>query len=203
MLACSGSSRDSSRRAPGHVRVLIVSPFVPHDASGHGGGRVVFELMRELSRRHEVGLLTFADSDAEESMARDIAPTLHEVRVVRHDVKHLGKLRRLLNLPSLTPSAAHHVWHPGFAAALAEMTEGEKYDIVQLTYPWTAFYLDSVRGGRPVMDLIECFGRHWRGRLKYERFGLARPYFVWDWWRMARFERHVLPPRLRAHRRGA
>ena len=39
------------------MRVLIVSPYLPHRAVGHGGGVSVRELARHLARRHETHLL--------------------------------------------------------------------------------------------------------------------------------------------------
>jgi glycosyltransferase involved in cell wall biosynthesis len=42
------------------VRVLIVSPYLPHAQVGHGGGISSYHFARELARRHEVELLCFA-----------------------------------------------------------------------------------------------------------------------------------------------
>jgi len=40
------------------MRILIVSPYLPHSRIGHGGGTAVRDLIRELSRRHEVCLVS-------------------------------------------------------------------------------------------------------------------------------------------------
>ncbi len=41
------------------MRILFVSPYLPHGAIGHGGGTVIFELLRCLARSHEICLLCF------------------------------------------------------------------------------------------------------------------------------------------------
>ena len=40
------------------MNVLIVSLFLPQEKAYHAGGRYVFEVIRELSRRHEIYLAT-------------------------------------------------------------------------------------------------------------------------------------------------
>lgn len=41
------------------MRWLVVSPYLPHPAIGHGGGTAVLQLCRALARRHETALLCY------------------------------------------------------------------------------------------------------------------------------------------------
>lgn len=45
------------------MRWLVVSPYLPHPAVGHGGGTAVLQLCRALARSHEVELLCFRRDD--------------------------------------------------------------------------------------------------------------------------------------------
>jgi len=42
------------------MRVLVVSPYLPHSQIGHGGGISTYHFLRTLATRHEVTLLCFA-----------------------------------------------------------------------------------------------------------------------------------------------
>ena len=43
------------------MKILFVSLFLPQQKATHAGGRYVFELIKELSRRHEIHLITRVD----------------------------------------------------------------------------------------------------------------------------------------------
>lgn len=45
------------------MRWLVVSPYLPHPAIGHGGGTAVLQLCRALARRHETTLLCYRRED--------------------------------------------------------------------------------------------------------------------------------------------
>ena len=175
------------------MRILFLSPFLPHHAVGHGGGRVVYELMQELAGRHEVGLATFVSADEERDLVSEVRAEFVEVHAIEHDLGHISKGRRLANLPSLTPSMLLHVHHPRMAEVIHKASASGAWDVVHFAWPFAAHYLASLSGRTaPVMELIECFGRHRRGRVPNEPWRPSLPYFLWDWWRYERYERRVL-----------
>lgn len=63
------------------MRILFVSPYLPHRDIGHGGGTVVFHLLRCLARTHEVGLLCF-QREGEQGKERELVEANVRVETV-------------------------------------------------------------------------------------------------------------------------
>jgi glycosyltransferase involved in cell wall biosynthesis len=55
------------------MRLLLVSPYLPHRAVGHGGGMATYGLAIALARHHQVTLLCFQRSHESASLAADLA----------------------------------------------------------------------------------------------------------------------------------
>ncbi len=55
------------------LRILVVSAYLPH-LGYHGGAGRVFQLIRQVSRKHDITLLTFVESDKEREQFSQITP---------------------------------------------------------------------------------------------------------------------------------
>jgi glycosyltransferase involved in cell wall biosynthesis len=64
------------------VRILIVTPYLPHARVGHGGGTAVRDLIAALARRHEVAVVSLLRSGEEAQLAsvRALGVTVQPVR---------------------------------------------------------------------------------------------------------------------------
>jgi len=60
------------------VKILLVSLFLPHPKAPHAGGRYVYELLRHLSSRHEVDLVT-RHEDGEAHLLEDLRPLCRKI----------------------------------------------------------------------------------------------------------------------------
>ncbi len=174
------------------MKILIVSPYLPHPRIGHGGGLVIYNLLRHLGPRHRITLLSFLQHPDEAAYLREIEPFVERIRTVVHDFEHISKRKRLRNLVSRDPSLTVHLTDPKFVAELDQLISTQGFDIVQLEYLFLAHYARHIRHPRIVLDLIECFGRHWRGRIRNERLTPRQAYFRFDWWKAERFERSII-----------
>lgn len=67
------------------MKILVVTPLLPHSKVLHAGGKAVYWTLLELAREHEVSLLTRLAPD-EVGYEGDVEALCHEVRKVRHDV---------------------------------------------------------------------------------------------------------------------
>ncbi len=174
------------------MKILIVSPYLPRSGIGHGGGLVIYNLLRHLGPRHRITLLSFLQHPDEAAHIGEIEPHVERVHTIVHDFEHISKARRLANVLSPDPSFTVHLADPAFLNALKNLIATESFDIVQLEYLFLAHYARHIRHPRVVLDLIECFGRHWRGRIRNERLTPRQAYFRFDWWKAERFERSII-----------
>lgn len=60
------------------MKILLVSLFLPREKSFHAGGRVVFEILRELSRRHSISLVTRVE-EGESGLLESLQPFCREI----------------------------------------------------------------------------------------------------------------------------
>jgi len=184
--------RVASTSPRGPMKILIVSPYLPHPLIGHGGGLVIYNLLRHLGPRHRITLLSFLQTPEEAAYVRDIEPFVESIHTVVHDFEHISKRARLRNLVSADPSLTVHLTDTAFRRELERLIATGSFDVVQLEYLFLAHYARFIQHPRIVLDLIECFGRHWRGRVQNERLTLKQAYFRYDWWKAERFERSIL-----------
>ena len=68
-----GSSALFLQAQPTRLRILVVSAYLPH-LGYHGGAGRVFQLIRQVSRKHDITLLTFVESDKEREQFSQITP---------------------------------------------------------------------------------------------------------------------------------
>ncbi|MEJ2696152.1 MAG: glycosyltransferase family 4 protein [Candidatus Sulfobium sp.] len=107
------------------MKILFVSLFFPRENSFHAGGRYVFEVIRELSARHEIYLATRLEESEIPLLSglhpfcKDIYPYIYRTREKRGA---LDVLRLLLN-------------YAGFSRFARKLSGNGDFDIVQVE--WT------------------------------------------------------------------
>jgi glycosyltransferase involved in cell wall biosynthesis len=64
------------------MRILFVSLFLPYERAGHAGGRYVFELLRGLSKRHEIDLVARVEEQEDRHLEtlRPFCRSIHPYR---------------------------------------------------------------------------------------------------------------------------
>jgi hypothetical protein len=60
------------------MKILLVSLFMPHPKAPHAGGRYVYEILRHLSLKHEVHLVTRYDTE-DADLLNDLRPLCSEL----------------------------------------------------------------------------------------------------------------------------
>lgn len=106
------------------MKILLVSLFMPHPKAPHAGGRYVFEILKNLSEKHEVHLVTRCDHE-DESLLEDIRPLCGELFPFSYRTTVKRSLRDKLSL------IANYLRFSSYAQGLA--TQGD-YDLVQVEW---------------------------------------------------------------------
>ena len=117
------------------VKILLISLFLPQHRARHAGGRFVFELIRELSRHHEVHLATRVEEQE--------APGLHEVapycrKIYSYRYRTSGKRGLLTNMKLVCN-------YLGFSRYANRLISVEHYDLVQVEWVETAILIKKSR----------------------------------------------------------
>ncbi len=144
------------------MKILFVTPFLPSPPR-FGGQRRLDGLMRGLSRKHEVDVVSFNRTDEHEhasvaatkEFCRQVV-TVPNLDLVETSDKRKMQLRSLLSIHSF-----EHLLAAGrndFQAALDGMLRRSAYDVVQVEFVWmTAFRFGAAdkNGARPTLVLDE------------------------------------------------
>ena len=203
---------DTINRAEGR-RILFLTPQLPYPPE-QGTAIRNYNLIKEISRRHHVALLSFAHGA---HSAHDAGPmrTLGEplVTVPTPHRSNADRLRTLLT--TCAPDMAHRLHSPAFATALRDLERREQFDIIQVEGVELASYALMIREWRGRGASVEYAAklanrsagpalifddhnaeyllqrRHFESDLGNPRRWAEALYSLIQWRRLMRFERQV------------
>ena len=140
------------------MRILLITPYLPHPRIGHGGGSAVRSLARELAGRHELHLLSLerpGESDLVAATAADVA-SLHTVKFLDRRAAGCDRLRlggaRLgafgRALASGYPQYVTKYASRALVRTALDIARDVRPDIIQVEYLQLALLLRSLRRWR-------------------------------------------------------
>ena len=107
------------------MKILFVSLFLPQKKAYHAGGKFVFEMIRSLSERHEIHLVTRLEEN-ERFLIDELRPFCKEIRPYTYRAKE-GK-RNLLDLIALGLN------YVGFSRFADRIARSGHFDLVQVEW---------------------------------------------------------------------
>jgi glycosyltransferase involved in cell wall biosynthesis len=181
------------------VKILFISPYLPHPLSGHGGGVYLYDMLRHLSAAHTVSLLCFADA-REMTLAPDLGslpvtvqlvPRMKQTDRTMRETLLLSFVRVLQLLRSLflwQPYYVSKFRHRGMARTIARTTAEQHFDIVQIEYAQMGQYAVHVRQGKTVLHLIDVTFRPAYRYYKEARSLARKAVLFMEWCRWISYE---------------
>jgi glycosyltransferase involved in cell wall biosynthesis len=130
------AARRGSRFRTGHLRVLIVSPFLPYPLS-HGGAVRIYNLCRALAGRVDFILLAGRERQDRVDYAK-LEEVFREIRVVDFDESPSGE--------SGLPKQVRHSQSRALGAAVRDLCRSYHPDAIQIEYTHMAQYRDPGLG---------------------------------------------------------
>lgn len=141
----------------GHRRplnILMLTAYLPHSGF-HAGGVRMFELIRHLSARHRITLVTFLETEAERPRLAEVAPYCADVQAV------LRQPPPPLNLFPYEPYLEFRTYE--MAEAVRYALEAHRYDLIHCEYAQMAQYLPEGTNAKRVLTNHEVgFTAHHR-----------------------------------------
>ncbi len=181
------------------MKILIVSPYVPHPQSGHGGGVFMYRMIERLVRRHDVTLISFSD-ESEDRLGED----LRKLNLKCHYLRRTkGKQASVAGNIALAGRRAMQfirsilAWEPFYVSKfrdrrmeslVAEYTAKEAFDIVQIEYTQMARYVGFVKSGRTILHELDVSFRPAYRRFRKAKNPLLKMVHWAEWCRWASYE---------------
>jgi len=148
------------------MRILLVSPYLPHALVGHGGGTVIYHFCKQLACEHEVLVLCFQRSE-EEGFERDLEDSGVKVETVFFRSGNDRGFQRILTLfdrglrliysaLSGRPYRSIRYQHRGMERSLRRLIKEWQPDIIDLEFFAMAPYarlIKKMEGEQPRISL--------------------------------------------------
>ncbi len=170
------------------MRILFLSTWFPYPPV-HGGKIRAFNLLKALSERHQVTLVSFEDTPVEDHWLEELQKYCVRVEVVKQDPFHKPHLGKLAGWFSFLPSDVVASYSRKMEEVVTQIAEEWKPDaVVALTFV-TARYALKVRNAVRIVDVDNLMTGMMQDSLQQARGGknwLRRSLALW---KFARYER--------------
>jgi len=158
------------------VKILYVChrfPFPPK----RGGKIRPFNMIRHLSRNHEVTVCSIARSQAEAEEGAGLSEFCkqYEMAVVGSAAQ---TARMVARLPTLTPSSMGYFYSPHLAARIRAHLARERFDLIFVHCSSVAQYVEHVQGVPKVLDFGDMDSQKWLEYARYKPFPLSAGYWL-------------------------
>jgi len=118
-------------------RVLWVTAYLPHTGRHAGAGRM-FQLLKRLSSKYQITLITFLESDEERDYLPEVEPYCRQVIALRRS--------RPVRWQLFAYEPFDEFLTPEMVSALDGCLEDHDFDLLQLEYTQMACYATRARG---------------------------------------------------------
>ena len=156
------------------MRVLYLCHRFPYPPR-RGGKIRPFNMIRHLSKRHEVTVCSLARSPKEADEAQGIAP--YCARFFVHTVGGpLQTLRMVARLPTSTPSSFGYFHSTSLARRVRTLLDAERFDLIFVHCSSVARYVVDHAGTPKILDFGDMDSQKWLEYARYKPFPLRIGY---------------------------
>ena len=156
------------------MKILFLCHRLPFPPS-RGGKIRPFNIIRHLSRQHEVTVASLARSAEEVEAGRGLEQ--HCARVLVETVSAPGALARMVTrLPTRVPSSMGYFHSPALARRIREAVAGTRFDLVFVHCAFVAPYVADLRGMPKVLDFGDMDSQKWLTYARVRAFPLSLGY---------------------------
>jgi sugar transferase (PEP-CTERM/EpsH1 system associated) len=170
------------------VRILYVCHRFPYPPK-RGGKIRPFNMIRHLSRSHEVTVCSLSRSDTESAEAQGIAPFCAEFHLAQVNDR-VQMLRMIASLPTPITASASYFHSARLARTINRLLAESRFDLIFVHCSSAAHYVRNVRGVPKILDFGDMDSQKWLEYAQYKPFPLSAGY-RWEGMRLHAEERQL------------
>ncbi|MHC4637945.1 MAG: glycosyltransferase family 4 protein [Planctomycetota bacterium] len=136
------------------MKMLFVTLLLPHPYADHASAFTVFKVIKHLSRRHDISLISFVFSEKEKELARYVGQYCRRVETVLVHPSILKKLWVRMKLLTLMPMVISYAYSRKMKERIRYVLKQDQFDIVELEYTPMGQYVSEI-GDLPVVLAIQ------------------------------------------------
>ncbi len=185
------------------MKILIVSPYLPHPLCGQGGGVFIYGMVEHLMSRHQVTLVSFCDRD-EQILSEDLKKMPIRCYFIPRDKgvqqqfvwnTYLVLFRIFQLIRSFLLWQPYYVSkyrHSKMARLIKKLTREELFDIVQIEFTQMGQYVRYVEQGKTFLHEIDVSFRPAYRRYKKSKSLMTKLMMMIEWCRWSIYERNIV-----------
>ncbi len=154
------------------MKILFIANRFPYPPF-RGDKLKIYNLATQLSKTHELTLITFAESESDFQYMAEVQKVFKHVEVIRLP-KWKSFANVALGLFGRLPLQVNYFKSQAFDSALTHLLTHNKYDAVHVQHLRMAQFAMNKKGIRRILDLPDAFSLYWQRRKAIKRNVLVR-----------------------------
>lgn len=154
------------------MKILFVTLLLPHPHADHASSFTVFKMIRDLSKRHEISLVSFVRSEEEREYTEYLKPYCERMETVLLPQDVFTKYRVRAKLFGMVPLAVSNSCSRKMKDAIHSLVDRDTFDIVQIEYAPMGQYISEIKDVPAVInvhDLISIAAKKIAENLGFSR----------------------------------
>lgn len=168
------------------MKILFLANRTPYPPY-RGDKLKIFNLAKRLTKKHELHLLTFAQSDEDLSYRQELEKIFQKVHLVK-----LSKYQSAINCMAAawtkTPLQVLYFKSAAMAKKLDEVIAQENFDAVHVQHLRMSPYLKANKGLPRILDMPDAFSLYWQRRVQAANNPLLKLFNKLEYKRLLNYE---------------
>ncbi len=160
------------------MKILFLSRWFPYPTN-NGSKLRIYNLLRGLSKHHDVTLLSFADQPDVSPEAPEVRSICSEVQVIPWREFDPNSVRAKLGFLNLKPRSIIDTFSPEMAQAITDALSKQKYDVVIASQLQMAAYYPYFQNIPAVFEEIEIGLIYGQAKTSADKVQRLRHAFTW------------------------
>jgi glycosyltransferase involved in cell wall biosynthesis len=139
-----------------NMKILFISLLLPHPSADHAMAFTIHKVIKRLSERHEIFLISFVRSKEEREQTRHLMDYCTEVETVIIPVNLFRKIWTRAKMLTLIPFAFSSSYCAEMRNKIRSMIKRQKFDIVQMDYTMGQ-YVSEISDAATIIYLLDLF----------------------------------------------
>jgi len=169
------------------MRILFIAPYVPSRIRVRP-----FQLIRELSKRHQVHVLALGEVGRAKVQGAEELPGMVTDLIVTPHSKLRGLAQSLVALPTPSPMCAAFCWSPAMKRTIADAVGGARFDVVHIEHLRAAHFATACGGLPTVFDSVDCLTGLFGQMAHSKKNPIGKLVMIEETWKLRRYEPRTL-----------
>jgi polysaccharide biosynthesis protein PslH len=170
------------------MKILFITPRLPYPPF-QGDRLKIYHLLRILSRRHQIVLLSMIESERELEFVPELEPFCQEIHPILHP-KSLIYRNLIGNIFDPQPFQVAYFRSPAFQSQLEKLLTQQTFDLIHTHLIRLLPYTIDLKIPR-LLDLTDAISNYLGSRYQATNNPILKVGLYLEWQRMLNFERHI------------